>query len=346
MNIKNDVLEIPRSLQRFVETDLAQIEKQVRQWRLGEGPIFVVGEVSCEAAVGTASYAFESLLARPAPARVASTFTEYTLHSLEPRSVVLAVSRSGENEEVLRAANLAKSRGSALWAVTAAEQSRLSKMARAVLPVFQGEAGRSDAAWIVGAQAAVLALAMVAARILRQPSAEERNLEEEFHRLPRLMEDTLLRVQDAARSLAGELTRLRKVVIAGGGFFHPVAAQAAAGLRACNMDAEGCEITDFRPSPQRDGPPASGVLLFSSSRCRLKRQAHEAARLARFAGEEVFAVTDTNDRDLAARSKLAILLPTLEEATGAVLAASVSRWVLAFVEPAAHPERHKKSPKV
>jgi fructoselysine-6-P-deglycase FrlB-like protein len=343
MSLKSHVLQIPRLLQQFVETDLGQVEKLVRQWRLGEGPIFVVGEAPSDGVVVMAGYAFESLLGRAVSATPAAAFAEYTVHSMEPRSIVLAVSRLGENEEMIQAANLAKSRGTALWAITAAEQSRLAKMARAVVPVFRGEGCVNDAAWAVGAQAAVLAMAMVAARVLRRPLPEEKNLGEEFNRLPRLIEDTLPRVQDAARSLAGELTRLRKLVIAGGGFYHPVATQAAAGLRAQKIEAEGCEITGLLPSRRGDEQPPSGAVLVSGSRCRLKIHAQEAARQARLAGGEVFAITDTNDRELADRSKLAILLPMLTEPAGAILALSVLEWVRALAEPAEGWEGKKHS---
>jgi DNA-binding MurR/RpiR family transcriptional regulator len=332
MSLRNDVFEIPRLLQRFLDAGLKQAENVIRERRLGEGPIFVVREDAFEGAAAIATYAFESLLGRPALVRAASAFGEYTIRCVVPTSAVLAVSRLGQSDEVLRAATLARARGAALWAVTAADESPLAKLAHAVIPVFLDEECSNNPAWVVGASAAMIALPMVASRILRRLTPEEKKLQEEFFRLPRLMEDMLTRVQGAARSLGGELASLPELVVSGAGFYHSVALQAAKELRAGGILTEADDLADLLPTRRKEGAHSRGTLLISGSDCLLKRRVHEVARRARLAGEDLFAITDSNDQKLSARSRLALLLPPLQEPSGALLALSAIEEIVALFE--------------
>ncbi len=327
---KNELREIPRLLQQFIHDDLPLIENNVRQWRLGEGPIFVVGEAHSRAPAMMASYAFEVLLNRPVSARSAPILAEYTLRSIEPRSPLVAISRLGEDAEILHIARLATARGSAVWAVTAADQSSLAQMARAVIPVFHAEGCSSDAAWTIGAEVGAIALPMVAARVLRKLSPSEEKTFDEFVRLPRLIENTILGIQDAAGAFTQELRRFQTLFVSGGGFYHPIARHAATECRALGIRAQGVETTHFSASRPQETPSSSSVLFLSGSGCRLKKHVHAAARQARSAGMEIFAITDANDRDLVAQARSAMLLPQLQEPAGAVLALSVLQWMFAL----------------
>jgi DNA-binding MurR/RpiR family transcriptional regulator len=77
---------------------------------------------------------------------------------------------------------------------------------------------------------------------------------------------------------------------------------------------------DFRqPScilPGRD----AAVVVLSGSRCRLKRDVHYFARACEEGGQRLLSITDSNDRELVSASSLAVLLPSLGEMAGSVLA--------------------------
>jgi len=67
--------------------------------------------------------------------------------------------------------------------------------------------------------------------------------------------------------------------------------------------------------------------VLSSSRCKIKKLAHRVAAESRVKGASVFAVTDGNDRELAERATMTLLVPTLAEATGSTLSLFLGEWL-------------------
>ena len=64
-------------------------------------------------------------------------------------------------------------------------------------------------------------------------------------------------------------------------------------------------------------------MFVSGSRVRIKRLVHQAAVQLKVKGASLISLTDSNDRELVDRSGLAILMPTLSEAGGSMLAVSL-----------------------
>src|SRR5437879_3376081 len=112
MSIRQEILDIPDALRTTLTEGRPGFEGLIRRTRLGSGPIFVVGSGSSYILGLTGVYAFESLLGRPVVARPALDFRNYSASALDARSLVLAVSQSGESTETIEAARAARSRGS------------------------------------------------------------------------------------------------------------------------------------------------------------------------------------------------------------------------------------------
>jgi hypothetical protein len=77
-------------------------------------------------------------------------------------------------------------------------------------------------------------------------------------------------------------------------------------------------------------------VYLSSSRCGLKEQAHQSVREVRQdASRKIFAITDGNDRQLSERADMAILLPILTEAGGALLSMVLLELAASYAGPPA-----------
>src|SRR5579859_1769975 len=118
MDLRQQILDSPRALRETLEKGRPEFESLVRRVPWGEGPIFMVGAGSSYVATLTGAYAFEGLLGWPVIARRSADFEAYALSLLHPRSVLLALSNSGENVATLAAARAAQGRKAVLLAIT------------------------------------------------------------------------------------------------------------------------------------------------------------------------------------------------------------------------------------
>jgi len=337
VTIKKELLEIPHALQQMSEEGRPLYDAVVRRFSWSERPIFIVGNGSDYLAALGGAGAFESLLGLPAIVRRPAVFSAYTVSALTARSLVIAVSGSGECEETLQAAQKAKRRGAIVWAITANPASELARLADAVVNNYSGTSSAEGIQSVFCQHAVMLFLAVTAARALKAPAPFLNAQEEELGQLGKHVEWVLNQISDAGGALAKEFGPLPNLYVVGGGPFHPVALQAACHLRQlAGVRASGFELMHFHHSILQDLQPGSGILYLSSSRCKLKEQVHQSARESRQKGNpKIFAITDGNDRQLSERADLAVLLPVLTEAGGALLTLAFLGLVTSCAAPAA-----------
>ena len=345
MTIKKELLEIPDALQQMWEEGRPLYDALVRRISWGQRPIFLLGSGSSYPAAQSGARAFESLLGMPAVVRRPAIFSAYTSRALAVRSLVIVVSGSEGCEETLQAAKKARSRGAIVWAVTTDPTGELAGLADATVNCYAGESPGEVTRSIFCRHAVMLFLAVAAARALKAPAPALNAQEEELARLGGHVEWVLNQIPDAGRALAKQLGDLPKLYITGGGSFHPIALQAAGRLRqVAGIPARGFELLDFRQEFPRISPPGSGILYLSSSRCGLKNQVHESVRNFRQEGNhKILAITDGNDRQLSERADLALLLPILTEAGGALTALAFLELVAYFAaRPTARPSTRRR----
>lgn len=320
METRAKILEIPRLLRDTLEKGVHEYETLIRRVRWGESPVYICG---CGASLplgAAGSYLFEWIAGCLALARSAQVFEAYSVLALRPRSIVLVISASGEDAESLETAQLARSRGAVPLALTRSADSPLAKACEGVF-LTRDEGAEDSAAAAVCQLAALCRIALTAARLLRRPSAGLELLEDELKRSPEQMEWCFTQLRDALRSLQLELRALDRFWLVGGGLYHSVVARMA--WRFCasgQMRAEGVEASDFLSGPLPRLQRGEAAVFVSGSHLRAKRFVHEAAAQFKVNGGKLFSITDTNDRDLADRSDMAVLLPPASEVGGSVLA--------------------------
>jgi glucosamine--fructose-6-phosphate aminotransferase (isomerizing) len=328
MDLKAEILDIPRALRETLEKGRPEYDALVRQTRWGDGPIYIVGSGPPLMVGLTAAYAFESLLGWPAAVREAAVFQAYSTSVLRPRSVLLAISPSGEDRATLEVAERARSRGATVLALTDNAQGALAQAADGVFLVRAGEEGGAGAKAAVCQQAAASYMALAAARALKQHTPQLEAMEADFEKLPVHVEWALAQLTDAARSFACELGGLRRLCAVGGGFYHPAALEWAWLLRKLTgIDAQGSEATEFLHGPLETLDREAAVVLLSGSRCRAKKHVHQLVQSVRKAKIRTLSVTDGNDPEVSRHSDLAVLLPVLSEVAGATLALALLDWI-------------------
>jgi fructoselysine-6-P-deglycase FrlB-like protein len=329
--MRQEILEIPRALRMMWAKGRPPYDALVRRAAWSEKPIFIIGSGSSYLAALTGAYAFDSLLKLPAVVRTPEVFSAYSISALAFRSLLIAISPSGECEKTLEAAQEAKNRGATVWGLTANPASRLGALADGIAPLYLHEAPADGMQSALCQHAAMISLALAAARVLKRPAVLLDAQESDLEKLPENIERVHNQFTDAARALAGELQSLSKVVLTGGGLYHPAALQAAHHFhRLAGLPAAGFELVQFRdgelPLIEKD----AGVVMLSGSRCALKAEVHRVGEsVGKKAGGKLFAITDSNDQQLSHSAAMSVLLPALMEPGGALLA-------LAFLDCVAH----------
>ncbi|HET7215339.1 MAG TPA: SIS domain-containing protein [Terriglobia bacterium] len=321
MNIRNELAEIPDALRQMQEEARPLYDALIRRISWGERPIYILGDAVCYPAALSGARAFESFLGMPVIVQRAAVFNAYTSRTLARRSLVIVVAGPEVTEETLAACKRARSRGAKVWAVTAEPPGELAALADAAVNDYSGGSASDGPRSIVCRHAALLFLAIAAARVLKSPGQAQGPLEEELDQLPRHIEWVLNQISDAARALAEAAANLPELDVAGGGAFYPVALEAACALhQPGGPRARGFELLEFQQSRRQVLQPGAGVLYLSSSRCGLKTEVHRSVRELRQEGhQKIFALTDADDRALSERADMAVLLPVVPEPAGALL---------------------------
>jgi glucosamine--fructose-6-phosphate aminotransferase (isomerizing) len=328
MDLRQQILDSPRALRETLEKGRPEFESLVRRVPWGEGPIFMVGAGSSYLATLTGVYAFEGLLGWPVIARPSSDFEAYAVSVLRPRSVLLALSNSGETPATLDAARAARSRKAVVLALTNNPASTLAQMADLVFLLRAGEAGATSLQAVLCQQAALGFISLVAARTLKRHHDQLDVLEEEFTKLPAHVEWIQVQLLDAVRALTAEVRNVASLSVVGGGFYHPVALQAALLLKETSrVPAEGFDEDAFHEGALSSAPGDSALLVLSGSHCRVKKKIHALAARAKKAVTKTLSITDGNDRELQNSSTLSVLLPELTEMAGSTLALALLQSV-------------------
>jgi len=317
-----------KALKETLAQSRPEFEALVRRIYWGDGPVYLVGSGTSHLVGVAGAYAMESLAGWPVVVRSSLDFAAYAVAAVPRRSVVVAISRSGESRDTLEAARSARSRGATLLALTAAPGSTLAKAADGVFLVRGSAADASPTVDLLCRHAAAGYLSLVAARTLKRPSRQLESLEHEFEKLPAQVEWVLTQLEDAAGAFASQLNDATEIRVIGGGFHRPVAMLWALDLGRNNR--KHAQVFD----PGEGGLPPAGkggtYVFLSSSRSRLRARLQECLGTARASGARVLALTDTNDRELVDGASLALLLPTASELVGSTLALALLQRVAAI----------------
>src|SRR4051794_17251542 len=186
-------------------------------------------------------------LARPAQAVPASQLLLYPEKVLAPddRPLMIALSRSGETSETIRAATLIQGRGGALLGIGCDAQTTLMRMAECVIELPAGrERSVAQTRSFAGMFVAVVALM---AHLAETPAAVA--LRAELERLPQLGEGFVERARAEIGQFAVDPT-IERIFFLGSGVRYGLACEATMKTKEMSLtNSEPFHIPEFRHGP-------------------------------------------------------------------------------------------------
>jgi fructoselysine-6-P-deglycase FrlB-like protein len=327
MDFRKGILDVSHAVQQTLEKGRPEYDASLRRIRWGELPIYCVGAGHGYAVAHFAASAFETLLEWPCGVRAVADFAAYSAASVRPRTIALLISSGEESPDLLAAAKLTRARSGIALVMTPRPEDPLAGTADGVFLVRAGEERGGEIRLPICQQAACGSIALLAAKALKRHRPQHDSLEEEFTRLPAHLDWALSQLGEGVRSLASELARAKSLAILAGGSYYSTALLAVsllrklAGIRAVAINA--AEMASPQTMPfDRD----ESLLVLSGSRCGVKRHVHAIVEAAKRVGASVLSISDANEPELARRSALSLLLPVLNEITGATLAHALMAW--------------------
>ena len=195
-------------------------------------------------------FLFEQLAGVPAEVDYGSEF-RYRQPLVEPGTVALAISQSGETADTLAAFREAKRLGAIPIGVTNVQGSMLAREAAGTLLTHAGpEIGVASTKAFTSQLAGLALLALYLGRVRGRLSAEAgRQLLESLARLPQQME-LALRIEPQVEELTRSLTRARDFLYLGRGVNYPIALEGALKLKELSyVHAEGYPAGEMKHGP-------------------------------------------------------------------------------------------------
>ncbi len=254
-----------------------------------------------------AKYAIESLCRIPVEANIASEF-RYRDPIIPPKTLVIAVSQSGETADTLAAARLAKERGAYLAAVTNVPYSSLTRIADCV---FQTNAGAEIAVAATKSFNAQLALLYSIALL-------QRGEKEDFSRLSLLAERTL-RCAEEVRSWTPYFLGAKSVYFIGRGVDYCTALEGSLKLKEISyLPSEGYPAGELKHGTLAlvdSDTPIVAILTQKSLAEKTMNAVHET----RSRGARVFLVTTLEEAAKSDEVTASVLIPACREIFSPIL---------------------------
>ena len=194
-------------------------------------------------------YYVEELVGIPAETAQAAEF-RYRDPILEPYSLVVAISQSGETADTLAAVREAKAKGAFVAAVCNVVGSTIAREAGRGIYLHAGpEIGVASTKAFTCQVAALLMLALKFGRAAKLSPEEGGKLVEEIEKLPELVEKTLER-EDEIKSAAELFEDVSSCFFIGRGLLFPVALEGALKLKEISyVHAEGYHAAELKHGP-------------------------------------------------------------------------------------------------
>jgi glutamine---fructose-6-phosphate transaminase (isomerizing) len=276
--------------------------------------VFLVGAGDSLAVMLAARLALEAMLGVPCEPVQSLELAYYLAHDVSPRSLVIALSSSGETTRTVEALLVAQAQGALTLAITNKPESTLAREATSVLSVDATRIG-----WPTQSSTAPLGLLLRLAGLVGEArgAAPAAKLLAELDGLPALMTRTL-EIADPviAEQAAAEATG-RMYLFTGAGPSYAAAVVAAAKVKECTPDhALAVQLEEFHHyNSLKVGEP---LWMFAPAGRAVERGVdtiHEAHRL----GGHVYAITTEAETAFDGLARAVLRLPKVPEVLSPML---------------------------
>jgi glucosamine--fructose-6-phosphate aminotransferase (isomerizing) len=258
-------------------------------------------------------YLLRSLVRLPVEMELASEF-RYGDPVIDPTTLVIAMSQSGETADTIEAVRIAKASGSSLMGVCNVLGSHLTRLADGMLFTRSGpEIGVAASKTYVSQVAAMTLFALYLARL--RGTTDERRLKEiaDGTKLLPAAVDVVLNMSDEIRKVARELRKATSVLFIGRYINFPTALEGALKLKEISyIHAEGYPAGEMKHGPIAlldSSVPVIGIA--TEDRVREKMVSNLMESKAREA--PIIVVANRGDEEIAAVSDHVFWVPKVDE---------------------------------
>ena len=289
-------------------------EAAARIAQLGPERVYMVGAGDSLAVMIAARLALETMLGVPCEPMQSLDFAYYAAHDVTPRTLVLALSSSGETTRTVEAVLVAQHRGAMTVALTNTPGSTLDEECERTLLITATRVG-----WPTQSSTAGLALVLrLAARVgaLRAaPGADD--LMAGLDAVPDLMARTLALAGPFSTGIARREVDARMCLFSGGGPNWASAIVGAAKVKECTPDhALAIQVEEYHHyNSQKAGEP---LILFAPSGPTVPRARDTAGEARRFGGQ-AYVVTTEGEAAFDDRADEVLHLPPIAESLSPLL---------------------------
>lgn len=248
----NEIYESPEAFSRTLNMNydlIRQIAFQLNENM--RGPLYIIGSGTSYHASLSFQYALLKISDVNVSAIPASEFSKWLPLNVK-KSIVIAVSQSGESVDVINSVKDAKERGMITVGITNNFTSTLSKLSDIVIPLYAGEEKAIAATKSYISQLGALFFLALELANLRGFLKYYKELKEELFKMPHLMKEVLDSNENIMYELASQLKESKGFFILGSGALYPSALEASLKLKeTCNIIAEGYAMREFLHGPMQ-----------------------------------------------------------------------------------------------
>jgi glucosamine--fructose-6-phosphate aminotransferase (isomerizing) len=276
---------------RLAETDLREIDKVVV---IACGTAYHAGMV--------AKYALEHWVRIPCEVELASEF-RYRDPVVGPRTLIIAISQSGETMDTIMALRYAREQGSKVLAICNTQGSTIPRESDAVLYTHAGPevAVASTKAFLTQLVACYLVALYVAQVRGNKYGDEIAGIVRELQAMPQKV-DLVLDTTEAMKALADELKDARSVLFIGRHVGFPVALEGALKLKElAYMHAEGFAAGELKHGPialLEDGLPVICIVPSPAGRSVLHEKIVSNIQEVRARGARTIVIAEEGDESV------------------------------------------------
>lgn len=278
-------------------------QREIRQ-------IYMVGCGDSVAALRGVRFFLESLLGIPCKEEDALDFAYYNSSAVDEKTLVITLSSSGRTVRVVEALLAARARGAQTLALSNTPDSPLMKAASAGILIHASRKGWPTQS-STAAMAVTVRLGLELGRVMGVSEAALGYYEEQFDKVPGLMEQAIEMTEKKIRKMAEELYSRKMFFFCGGGPFFTCAEYGAAKVKeATPVYAVPVLLEEFHHyNTLKKGDP---LFLIAPPGYSVMR-AMETIWAGKELGGSVIVLTSKNEAALAKEADEAVILPEAEE---------------------------------
>jgi glucosamine--fructose-6-phosphate aminotransferase (isomerizing) len=255
-------------------------------------------------------YLIEQLADLPVDVEIASEF-RYRQPALRAGSLAVAMSQSGETADTLAALRYCQAKGMQTAAVVNAQESTMAREVDVVWPIHCGpEIGVASTKAFTAQVCVLIAIAIAAARARGKiDEAEEQRLVKVLLEAPRLIAESI-KLEDAVREVALEVSKARDVLYLGRGPMYPLALEGALKLKEISyIHAEGYAAGELKHGPIALVDEDTPIVILAPFDSYFEKSASNMQEVMARGGQVIFITDPEGEKHAPAGARVVVTAP-------------------------------------